>query len=49
MQVNPFNFSLSRMDGLSAGALLAVWHQRELLHKFRRQLLVFAGLSAIAI
>jgi peptidoglycan/LPS O-acetylase OafA/YrhL len=45
--IDSFYFTISRLDGLSAGALLAVYYQREVLHQHRPLLLNLAAISAV--
>jgi peptidoglycan/LPS O-acetylase OafA/YrhL len=46
LHISPFYFTLSRVDGLAAGALLAVYFQCGTLHLLRSKLLTIAGISA---
>jgi len=47
MGLAPFYFTTSRMDGLAAGALLAVYYQRGVLPVWRGRLLAMAGVFAL--
>ncbi len=49
LNVSPFLFTLTRLDGLAGGALLAVYFQRRLINSHRRLLLLLALLSAAAL
>jgi peptidoglycan/LPS O-acetylase OafA/YrhL len=49
MGIGPGYFTITRLDGLAAGALLAAYFQRGVLQRYRRGILIFTAVSAIAL